>query len=656
MTSVGDIYTPTKSKLVKIPFLNRGLLSRLSLSLTGVIFGLSISAGLGLATGPALGLSIITGLSVLAVGSLSGYLLLQTISLAFLSLAVLLIFRIAPSLQIEPGLVQASVLVPLAISPYLALLPRLKSFFKKLKSSLIVQLLAVLFFALLVILLRDRMPAHAGYSLSSLYGMEDNAGIAGQLATSLDIGFTPHVAGLGEFSNILYIAAAGLTSQFGSEPSSALIAPFTHWNLTLLFLAWAPLSALLALVASGKSAGRLTSVTTIGIASAVFALLLWPFIGFGHTSVISASLFAIVLLGLTLNKELANEHPILYLTLIASLGFIIGNIWFPLMPFGSATVALTLAALLQVQYQKGNKRAVILLVSLFSVAFLALIPRVIELISSNETLIVLAGATRSASQLLILIWLAFVAMAVWVIARSAKSTELLGVNLFTSTMAVLLASNFYLVVTGMLANVGASGYGYGATKYLLTSIAFSLPILWMVISLEPKRPKALMATVTGLAALFSIFVAQPDYSLVISTGVLPVASIENPATETKVVSAIRDALETDPDHILCLSDKGQPMTVENAQWNAYQWEAYLCTRWADSLSAKAMYEGFLWRSTMINSFPEETLTQVRESFKDKNVVIIRFEYPPEVNSGGTDEEDLWWTKYVEPSWRIIAVK
>jgi hypothetical protein len=656
MTSVGDTYTPTKSKLVEMPFLNRGLLSKLSLSLTGVIFGLSLSVGLGLATGPALGLSIITGLSVLAVGSLSGYLLLQTISLALLSLAVLMIFRIAPLLQLEPVLVQASVLIPLAISPFLALLPRLKPFFEKLKSSLIVQLLAVLFFALLVILLRDRMPAHAGYSLSSLYGMEDNAGIAGQLATSLDIGFTPHIAGLGEVSNILYITAAGLTSQFGLEPSSALIAPFTHWNLTLLFLAWVPLSALLALVASGKKVGILFSVTVIGTMSALLALLLWPFIGLGHTSVISASLFAIVLLGLTLNKALANEHPIFYLTLVASLGFIVGNIWFPLMPFGAATVALTLAALLQVQYQKGNKRAVIFLVSLFALAFLALIPRVIELISSNDTLIVLVGATRSASQLLISIWLALVAVAVWVIARRSESRQLIGKNLFTFTLAALLASNLYLVVTGMLTNAGASGYGYGATKYLLTSIAFSVPLLWMVISTSKRKPNALTAAVTGFALSFLVFVAQPDHGMVISTGILPVASVANPTSETKVVSAIREGLETNPDHILCLSDKGQPMAVENAQWNAYQWEAYLCTRWADSLSANAMYEGFLWRSTMINSYPEETLTQVRDSFREKNVVIIRFEYPPEATNADSDQVELWWTKYVEPSWRIIAVK
>jgi len=655
MTSAGDTLGLIKSKLVEMRFLNRGLLSKISLALTGFIFGSALSLGLGLAIGPALGLSILCSIGVVVVGSLSGYLLLQTVALAVLSLVVLLLFRLTPSLQLEPGLVQTAVLISLSIAPLLALLPRLRPVFEKLASYLIVQLLAALFFALLVILLRDRMPAHAGYALSSLYGMEDNAGIAGQLATSLDIGFTPHVAGLGEVSNLLYITAAGLTSQFGLEPATALIAPFTHWNLTLLFLAWVPLSAFLALVASGKRVGKLFSVTSIGVVSTLLALLLWPFIGLGHTSVISASLFAIVLLGLTINKTISNDHPIVFLTLVASLGFIIGNIWFPLVPFGAATVALTLAALLQVQYQKGNKRAVFLLVSLFAIAFLALIPRVVELISSNDTLIVLVGATRSASQLLITIWLVLVAVTAWAISRGAKGGKLIGRNLFTFTLAALLASNLYLVATGMLTNAGASGYGYGATKYLLTSIAFCIPLLWMIISISQRRPSSLTAAVTGLALSFMVFVAQPDHGMVVSSGVLPVTSVASPTAETKVVSAIRDALDKNPDHILCVSDNGQPMAVEGAQWNSYQWEAYLCTRWADSLSANAMNEGFLWRSTMINSYPEGTLSQVRDSFKDKNVVIIRFEYPAEDSSGVSEDVDVWWSKYVEPSWQIISV-
>jgi hypothetical protein len=655
MTSTPNTFWSATQRLMEPQFLTKNLSTTLSSVLAGVIFGLSISLGLGLAPGPAFWLAVITGIGVLIVGSLSGYLFLQTTSLAFLSLVVLLLFRFNPSLQLESGLVQWTLLGFLAISPVFVFLPRLRMAFGKLASSSLVQVIAALFFAILVFLLRDRMPAHAGYALSTLYGMEDNAGIAGQLATSLDMGFTSHISELGEVSNSLYIMAAGLTSQFGIETSNALLAPYTHWNLTLLLLAWIPFSALLALVASGRKTGNLFASTAISVVSALLALLLWPFIGFGHTSVISASLFAIVLLGLTLNKALADNHPIVFLILVASLGFIIGNIWFPLVPFGAATVALTLAALLQAQYQKGNKRAVIFLIALFALAFLALIPRVIELVSQNDSLIVLVGATRSASQLLIIIWLALLAVSVWVIAHGKKTHNLVGRNLFMLTLAALLSSNLYLVITGMFANSGSSGFGYGATKYLLTSIAFSIPLLWLVISSSQRRPKSLVAAVTGLALSFSVFISQPDHGIIISAGIIPVASVENPTSETNVVSAIRESLESKPDHILCVSDKGQPMVVENAQWNSYQWEAYLCTRWADSMSGNASNEGFLWRSTMINSIPEETLAQVRETYKDKKVSIIRFDYEDADPNTSSEEEEIWWQKYVDPSWEIIAV-
>lgn len=655
MTS--ELEHPQKRKFwfIRTSKLGGKIFSHILLALTGLIFGFALSVGLGLELEPSIAISLVTGFGVFAARSLSGYLLFQTVSLAFLSLAVMLAFRIAPNMTIETSFVQLTYLFVFTTVPFLAFLPFLRSPINRLRSSSSIQLVASVSFAFLVFFLRERMPANSGFALSSLYGMEDNAEIAGQLATSLNTGFTTHISGLGQVSNGLYVAAAGLTNQFGLEPSSALIAPFTHWNVTLLFLSWIPFSVLVALVATGRKTSRAFSLAAILSMSAILALLLWPFIGLGHTSVISASLFAVVLLGLTLNKKLADEHPIIFMVLITSLGFIIGNIWFPLMPFAAAAVSLTLVAILQSQFLRGNKRAVIFLLLIFAAAFFALVPRLIELVGANDTLIVLVGATRSASQLLVILWLGLMAMAAWSISRRGAGTKLVGSNLFVLTLAILLASNIYLVITGMLSNGGSSAYGYGATKYLLTSISFSIPILWLVISMKRAKQKSLIAAVTGLSLTFALFVAQPDYGLLFTTRALTVTPPEDPTFETKVTSAIREALESKPDQILCISDKGKPMPVENAQWNDYQWEAYLCTRWSDSLSGNASREGFLWRSTMINSYPEETLGQVRESFAGKKVVIIRFAYPPEENSEPAENDSLWWSKYVDSSWKVIPV-
>ena len=635
---------------------NLGLITISITAIPGFVFGYAISIALGLDFTPSLVLASITGAGAIVTGSLTGYLFLQSVSLASLSLLMFTIFRSSNSAVIEPGLIQVTYLVVLTLAPFLALLPKIKVGLSKLAAGSIIQLFSAVFFAGLVLLLRDRMPANSGFAMSQIYGLEDNAGIAGQLSMSLQWGFTPHVAGLGEFSNGIYLVAAGLTSQFGIEDSQALIAPFTHWNLTLLFLAWGALAATLAVVASGRKIKTLTAIVVILVTSGLLALLFWPFIGLGHTSVISSGLFAVVLLSLTLNRKLAIDHPLIFLSLVLSMSFIIGNIWFPFMPFAAATVALTFIGLLQVQYQRGRKRVVIALLGVIAIAALAVLPRVFELISERDVLIVLAGATRSATPTLILVWLILCSLAVWAVTKRSNNQTLLGANLFGLTIGTLLASSVFLVITGMLASQGSSEYGYGANKYLVTSIAMSLPVLWFVLVLSRRRARTLVASVTGLALAFGIFIAQPDHGLLLNTGVISLDAVSSPTAEQPVVSAIRAALETKPDHILCVSDDGQPMVVEGKPWNPNQWDAYLCTRWGDSLAGKSGPEGHLWRSTMINSMPEETLATVRDTYAEKRVAIIRIPGYEEGSSEMKKAEDQWWFKYVDSSWTTFPVR
>lgn len=626
----------------------------ISSALSGAIFGYAISIGLGITTWPSIAISLISAIGVLAAGSISGYLLLQTTILSIASFILVFIFRFTSVTRIEAETVQLMFISLLAISPLIAAIPKVRAPIKLFSSNPGSQLISSALFLFLVVFLRERMPAHAGYALSKLYGMEDNAGIASELSTSINLGFTTHVSGLGEFSNGIYLTAAGVTSWFGSSGSSSLISPYTHWNMTLLFLAWIPLSAIVAVIATGKRLRTAEITIAVITMSVLLALLIWPFIGFGHTSVISAGLFGVVLLGLTQNRKLAENHPIVFLLLIASLGFIIGNIWFPLMPWGAATVGLTLVGLLQLQFRRGKKKTFALLVFLFVVAAVSLLPRLLSLVSNNDTLIELVGATRSASQLLVIVWLLAAVAAVWAVSKGKQTPTLLGSNLFSLTLTALLASNIYLVLSGALSNLGSSGYGYGATKYLLTSIAFSIPALWMTSVFRKKHPRVLVAMVSGLAISFSVFVSQPDQNLVLSTGIVSVHPVSEIPAEAKVVSAISEAIDSKTDHILCVSDLGQPMPVEGSQWNDYQWEAYLCTRWADSLSGNASNEGFMWRSTMINSMPEETLAQVRDTYKDKKISIIRFDYQ-ESDPDTSAEEEIWWQKYVDPSWEIVLV-
>jgi hypothetical protein len=255
-------------------------------------------------------------------------------------------------------------------------------------------------------------------------------------------------------------------------------------------------------VLAGKKSATTQLAAVILVMSGILALLLWPFLSLGHTSSISSGLFAMALIATTLNKKLLLRHPVLFAIAIITLAFIAGNIWFPLMPFAAATAALVFITLLQIQYKKGNKRVVVAIGALFLVVALALLPRIVSLVSSSDSLIQLAGATRNATELLIVVWLALVGAAILKLSPKPRGLILSGSNLFFASFTLLLASNIFLVAKGMLSNSGSMGYG--ASKYLLTTIAFSIPVLWMVL-IHSKRSKSLFGvSAAGLAILFSI--------------------------------------------------------------------------------------------------------------------------------------------------------
>jgi hypothetical protein len=647
-------FTDQLSQISAAVSANRPIIDRALGGLAGAIFGYAVSVGLGTSLTASFVMATIAAIGVFLASSLASYLILQTISLAALGLLIFLTFRFTPDLVLDAQFTQLVFLTAFVLSPTLSIIPAIKKSLSGLHLSSFVQLFTSAMFATIVLLLRERMPADSGYAFSRLYGMEDNAGISGDLAMFFERGLTSQVFHLGSVTNGLYVSAANITQHFGIEESSALLAPFTHWNLTLLFLAWVPLTTLTILAVSGKKLGKLHSISTIVLGSTLFAILFWPFIGFGHTSVITAGLFGAVLLGITLNRQMLVNQPFLFLTLVSSLSFIVGNVWFPLLPFSAAITALSFLVVLSVQFRKGHKRVVVVIIAFLAITGYFMLPTVVGTALGNSSLIAMGGATRAATQLLIVLWLLIITASIFWLSMKKSSRKPVGNTLFIAAIGVLLSSNIYLVFTGMLVNSGT--LGYGANKYLMTSIAISLPVIWIAIISSKKGSRALGTAVSGLALAFTVSISQPDQGLILNTGVVALAPAVVNQVEPNLVSAIREALEGNPEHILCVSDDGQPMAVEGAQWNASQFEAYICTRWSDSLSGNAGDEGMSWRSTMINSRPIETLTTVRDAYQGRNVTVIRFQSSTAESTLPLADEDTWWFEYVDDSWRIISVQ
>jgi hypothetical protein len=614
--------------------------------ITGFLVGFSVSVALGFTQVYAFVFGLIVGLGVVVSGSLVAYLTIQSLFTALLTAVIYVLIR-ATTLVIPPEVFQVVFLLLILISPFVILIGKIRLPLMKISLAKSIELFSAILFAALVQVLRGRMPADAPYALTQMYGNEDNAGIIDVLSHSIHFGVSSNVSALGEFTNSIYISAAGFTSWFGDPSNLDLISPLTHWNMILLLMAWAPIGAMVVLAFSGKRPKTLVSLVAVAFMASMFGLLLWPFTSIGHTAVISSGLFAAALMAITLNERFSQEHPFVFATLLTALGFVAGNIWFPLFPFTAAVIGVAFLLLLRSEYKKNNKPLVFGLIGFFSVVAYNLLPSVFNLVSQNESLLQLQGGTRVASDSLILVWLLLSSLAFWVVTKKFSSTKTQNSNLFLAAVAGLIASNVYLFLTGILNNAGAPGYG--ASKYLLTSIAFSIPIFWIAISLSRKITNPLRVIGSGLALVFAILVAQPDSRPVAVSFLADSQEINTEVPQTGVFAAIQEALDKEADHILCVADFGFPL-----EDGLTAWDAYFCTRWGQAVAVNTLdAPTSQWSFAFLNRNDLSSNEWVRDTYSEENVVVIRF---PDPLKPTLEESDTWWYQYVSPSWQIIKVK
>jgi hypothetical protein len=475
-----------------------------------------------------------------------------------------------------------------------------------------------------------------------MYGAEDNAGIIAVLAKSLEYGYTPHASLFGEFFNGIYLTVAGLISWFGNPQDIELVSALTHWNITTLFLAWAPIAVMAAIVFSGQKLDIPQSIISFLGATTLAILLFWPFVVLGHTSSISSGLAALCLLAVCLNKDWATNNPLLFFSTSSALGSIIAITWFPLMPFAAASMGLILVSLLRIHWHRNEKKAIFGIFAIFFASAVTLLPGVLTVSSESSVYSAMTGATRAVAEPLILIWLALGAAVSWSFSRK-QNTGVSGASLPLSILLLLFASSLYLLTVGLANNAGHPGYG--ALKYLMTSIAFSVPFLWLALPSQKLKKGNYFALFTGIALIFAVITFQYDSRPVASSFVAPTQPANVAAAKSGVFLALGKALSRNPQHIFCVTDV-EPHSPDAEQSAS----AYLCTRWAQSLVGDE--GGQEWRFVPLGRMPEESLTPVLEAYKDKEVVIIRFTEP----SNPLEIDETWWSKYVDDSWQVVPVQ
>jgi hypothetical protein len=630
----------------------------LSALLSGFLFGFSLAFSLGLNLLSSVTFAVLVALGVLLSKSLISYLVLQTIAFAALSGVSQIVFRVNADFVVKPETFQISYLLVALCVPLLSFIPAVKKATSSLEPSANGQLIASITFTIFVLFLRSRLPSEPTYALSKMYYGEDNAGVIEVLAKSLQLGYASHVGLFGEFMNGAYLAAAGLISWFGDLQGLGLLAAITHYNITLLLMALSPIAAFSAITLSGRKHSLRVSTVAFTVVTLSTAFLFWPFTNIGHTSVISSGLFAMPLFAITLNRKLATDHPLFFATIVSSLSLIVGTTWFPLMPFAASIVVLTFAALLHVSYSKGNTRTVIGFVAFSALLMLTQLPSILGLVFQSGGYLALEGGTRRPEIITAVFWILLALFVILKFARGIENQDFLGKRLFAATLVLLLASNAFILVSGLLANSGS--FGYGAKKYFLTSIAFSLPLIWFVLIKEKTKSQLqpiLFSATTGLALLLSILAAQVDTRQV-AVSVLSeteTSFLRSPSTEdlakasAGVKGTMKIALEQNPDHIFCVSDYGFPL--EDSKISL---DSYFCSRWAGSLSADAGTFGD-WRFVPLGQAPVESLQKILDINRNKDVVVIRLLRPEGSSAREIPKSETWWIPYVDDSWRVIPV-
>jgi hypothetical protein len=626
---------------------------------TGLLFGISIAVGLGLNFLACVVFGVIAGISVLICGSLVSYVLLQTLSLAVIAGMSRLAFSLNGSISLEPAMFQTLHLAVVCTTPLLIFIPKVKNALSSLSISNSVQFFASALFLALSLFLRSRLPSDPEFGLSKMYFGEDNGGIISHLSFLLNVGYSTPVSHYGEFINGLYFAAAGLIGSFGGNSNPGLLSALTHFNMTFMFMAWLPIAAMLSLALTGRKLSKSSSAIVILVMASVLGMLFWPFAPLGHTGVMSAGLLGVTLLSLALNQKLFVEKPILFATLISVLAFLTGTSWIPLMPFSAAVVAITFAGLLTVEYKKGNQRLAVGLASFFTLLAVFLLPSILSLVARSGEYLKLPGGSRSASHTLVVAWAALLVTVLFLVARryQAKNPSNVAVLVSFFVIFALITSNLYLSIAGLIGNSGQ--LGYGATKYLLTTISFSLPVLWLVIVSSIKPIRVLSLFVLGLGVIALVLLAQPDSRrvpltiLVPSVGALEFLDanqleyLESPNRD--VIKAITLAVAKDPDHIVCASDFGFP-----APGGEENYESYACNRWSRSLIGDETPAE--WAILPLDMTTKSALNNALKRYEGKKVVLLRITKPLGSTSSPQELSKTWWIDYVDESWEIITVR
>jgi hypothetical protein len=393
---------------------------------------------------------------------------------------------------------------------------------------------------------------------------------------------------------------------------------------------------------SGRRLSFVSSIIAVATMTITLSLLFWPFAELGHTSVITSGLFMLGLLSVSLNQKFANNFPVLFISIAISLGVIISSSWFPFFPLVAAIILVYGISLARTQISQGRTKRVIAIATIIALIAATQASTLSYLLVSDGLYLGLQGGTRAATDLLVVLWIGLVAFSIWQGSHKKSAEKEPIPRKFNLAIVAVLGTATYLLARGLATN---DGFGYGATKYLLTVIALSTPLLWLIVFSNSRKKLHYRDLALAILIVLAVLVAQPDSRPTAGFLAGGFSSTQTTEPPVGVIQALKIAVDKKPDHVLCVSDIGYPAPNQEVRFHSY-----LCTRWAQALvGGNSESDG--WGFVPLGRLEVTYMNEVVRAYKDRKVILLRFIDP--TNPIPVDE--TWWADFVDPNWEVITV-
>jgi hypothetical protein len=491
--------------------------------------------------------------------------------------------------------------------------------------------LAVLF----AVFWRWRMPQDGPQSLAQLWSNEDNAGMVNSLVLAVKDGQTAESLDVfGPVSSAIYSCAFELLNVLGALGPTLYAAPQVHVTVTIILLSAAPLAALYVCLALVGGTHLVRHLVALFATTSILVLGSWPFVTVGHTSAIAAVLAAAP--GIALLASLGRPRTGSELWLCSGLiyFFVAGSYWFPMVPVCLLGIVLLLSVGSRPDGRRLQHRKWLFLLGV--VLALWLVWRALALLTEigASDLLNPLGATRSVTPDLIVFWL-LVAGLVFILNPGRRGESKPGPTGLGRFSWFLAGTLLVMVGTSLVAGRLSGGEPtYSSKKLVLVLVLATLPILSLLLAKAIRRQRLGQYLVLVSLAPAALLFAQSDFG----SSIWP-SSLFKGATPNAQQVGIAKALEDGADQVFCVPE------IDTG--NEFYITAYICSRWAASLTGSDGDAALNWRFALLARVPQEELGNVVEEVgEDQQVAVILT--PAEGGTPALDE--AWWDRWIPDDW------